>query len=471
MKGKFILLTALITLIFSSLLKAQSDGTLDTSFIIGTGFENGTVNTIALQNDGKILIGGSFTRYNGVSTNHIVRLNYNGDLDSSFNIGNGFSDDVEAIALQTYGKILVGGKFQNYYGSFQNWIVRLNNDGSKDTSFKVTFNGVVRSIKIQTDGKILLGGSVKRPNGTSKSLLRLNTDGSIDSSFISGVGFNTPIHSILLQNDEKILIGGGFTNYNGTNRTGIIRLNKNGTLDTSFVIGSGFNGGDVYTLALQTDGKIIAGGTFTGYNGNSRNYIARLDSNGSLDSNFIIGASFFGDDNYADVRSIAVQTDQKILVGGNFTKFKNTNSNGIARLNNDGSFDTTFTIGTGFYSYPISSFINVITLQPDARILIGGGFTKYNNVARNEIVRLNNSILSISDLNKKINKVYPNPVKNILYFSQEMKSINIYSTDGRIIRKYNSGNSINVSSLQNGTYNIFMKDIYGNIISEKFIKN
>ncbi|EKE19188.1 MAG: hypothetical protein ACD_9C00099G0001, partial [uncultured bacterium] len=118
---------------------------------------------------------------------------------------------------------------------------------------------------------------------------------------------------LLLQPDGKILIGGTFTTYNGTSRNHIARINADGTLDTTFSPGSGAND-DIYSLVLQSDGKILVGGPFTTYNGTSRNYIARINSNGSLDTTFNPGS---GANNI--LHSTVIQPDGKILIGGGFT--------------------------------------------------------------------------------------------------------------------------------------------------------
>ncbi|MEY3470703.1 MAG: hypothetical protein RLZZ223_53, partial [Candidatus Parcubacteria bacterium] len=131
----------------------------DTSFNIGTGFNN-WVYSLALQSDGKILVGGDFTSYQGVGANYIIRLNSDGSRDTSFNLGTGFNDSIASLALQSDGKILVGGWFSNYNGDTVNRIVRLNSNGSIDSSFNIGtgFNGSVYSLALQSDGKILVGG-------------------------------------------------------------------------------------------------------------------------------------------------------------------------------------------------------------------------------------------------------------------------------------------------------------------------
>jgi uncharacterized delta-60 repeat protein len=147
-------------------------------------------------------------------------------------------------------------------------------------------NGATYTTAIQSDGKIVIGGNFTSYNGTASNYIaRLNTDGSLDGGFNPGTGANNYILTTRVQSDGKIIIGGHFTTYNGTARNRIARLNTDGSLDAGFNPGTG---ADSYigTTAIQSDGKIIIGGGFTSYNGTARNYIARLNTDGSLDAGF-----------------------------------------------------------------------------------------------------------------------------------------------------------------------------------------
>ena len=301
----------------------------------------GEVFSIVVQADDKILVGGNFGSYQGNTRNRIARLNSGGSLDNEFNIGAGFDKNVHTLAVQGDGKILVGGSFKAYQGITRNNIARLNSDGSLDASFDIgtgfNFPGYlsgVRSIVVQEDGKILVGGSFTIYQGTTrKYIVRLNSDGSYDTSFNIGTGLNGTVFSLAVQGDGKILVGGSFTSYQGTARNYIARLNSDGSLDTSFAIGTGFNS-SVLSIAVQGDGKILVGGYFTSYQGTTRNRIARLNSDGSLDTSFNIGTGFNN-----DVYTLAVQVDGKILVGGQFISYQGTTRDRILRLNSNGDED------------------------------------------------------------------------------------------------------------------------------------
>ena len=243
---------------------------------------------IALQPDGKILVGGEFTSYNGTTQNNITRLNADGTRDTGFTIGTGFNDNVYAIVLQSDGKILVGGEFTSYNGTAVNRIIRLNADGTRDTGFTAPINDLVARIALQSDGKILIVGRF------TNHIARLNTNGTVDSGFTIGTSF-VPVSSVVftetessltLQSDGKILVGGSFTSYNGTAVNRIARLNADGTIDTGFTIGTGTTG-TPWTFALQSDGKILVGGSFTSYNGTDVNRIARLINTNGIIANTI----------------------------------------------------------------------------------------------------------------------------------------------------------------------------------------
>jgi uncharacterized delta-60 repeat protein len=360
--------------------RLNTDGSLDTTLDPGTG-PNSTVFSLVIQTDGRIVLGGFFTSYNGTARNRIVRINANGSLDSAFNPGTGAESTVQAVALQTDGRILLGGSFELYNGAQRISVARANADGSLDASLDAPTgtDGEANSIALQSDGKLVIGGEFGGLNGaTRRRLGRINADGNLDSSFNPGTGVDGGVVAIALQTDGRILIGGFFTTFDGTARNRIARLNSDGSLDTTFNIGTGANSA-VRAIAFQPDGRILIGGQFTTYNGTARNNLARLNADGSLDATFNVGTG--GNNN---VFAIGIQPDGNILIGGQFTTFNSTARNRIARLNSDGSLDTTFNPGTG-----ADSFVQAFALQNDGRILIGGSFTNYNGTARNRIARLN----------------------------------------------------------------------------------
>ncbi len=361
----------------------------DPSFNIGNGFSDAVL-SVLVQPDNKILVGGRFTTFSGISATRIIRLNSDGSRDSSFVYGTGFNNDVQKITYQNDGKILVGGNFTTYSGISANGLIRLNSDGTKDSSFNIgagfsesVYSVSIRDIKIQSDNKILVCGTFSTFSGISASgIIRLNSDGSKDNSFVYGSGISPQFVSTLaIQNDGKILLGGNFTTYSGISANRLIRLNSGGTYDSSFNIGAGFNS-SVLKISLQTDGKIIVCGFFTTYSGISANGLIRLNSDGSKDNSFVYGTGFNevgGALSYSNI----IDSSGKIIFVGGFTQYNGTASNRIIRLDSGGTKDNLFTTDIAFNDAAFSSII-----QSDEKILVGGFFTTYNGVTANRLVRL-----------------------------------------------------------------------------------
>jgi uncharacterized delta-60 repeat protein len=311
--------------------------------------------------------------------NHIARLNSNGSLDTSFNPGSGANYVVGPIVVQPDGKVLIGGGFTRMNGVSRNGIARLNSDGSLDTSFDPG-SGIsddsdwpepwLSAVALQPDGKVLIGGNFTHVNGMSRNgIARLNSDGSLDQSFNASARHGAPA-SIVVQPDGKVLIGGVFTEVNGVSRNRIARLNGDGSLDTSFDPGSGASF-TVLSVVLQDDGRVLIGGFFGEVNGMSRNSIARLNGDGSVDTSFDPGAGPSDPTVWTGVSSVALQSDGKVLIGGSFTQVNGMNRSGIARLNGDGSLDESFNSAANG-----SGGVESIAVQPDGKVLIGGWFTQ-----------------------------------------------------------------------------------------------
>lgn len=384
---------------------------------------NNMVYKTATQSDGKILIGGSFTNYEGtLNRNYLVRLNADKTVDTTFctnavDVGK-FNAFVQSILVQPDGKILIGGSFTNYGGTTgRDYLIRLNSDGTLDTAFcanatdggKFTSggsNGGVTSMTLQSDGKILIVGAFLGYGSTAGRayLIRLNSDGTLDTAFCNNATdsnkFNNPIDIALVQPDGKIVIAGGFSSYAGTSgRNFFIRLNSTGTTDTAFCANATDGAkivGSPNTAALQSDGKILFGGGTQNYGGvTGRNRLLRFNSDGTLDTVFCNNATD-GTKFNSHVYSIVVQPDTKILIGGPFTAYAGTTGRDkFIRLNSNGTLDTTFcnnaTDGTKFSDTVGGNTINIFTdVQPDGKILVGGNFLNYAGVTgRNCLIHLN----------------------------------------------------------------------------------
>jgi uncharacterized delta-60 repeat protein len=413
--------------------RLNANGAIDSyNTVSGVG---GSISDMEIQSDGKILIGGSFFSYNGKLRNNIARINADGSIDANFDPGTGTNGPVYSLAIQADGKIIIAGEFTSYNGTPRKNIARLKADGTLDLSFDAGTgaNDFIRSVDIQGDGKILIGGAFTSYDGmNAKYLTRLNTDGSLDPDFNSGAGADYYVYTIQLQDDEKILIGGGFTSYAGIARNRIARLNADGSLDAGFDPGDGANA-VVWTFALQEDGKILAGGYLTSYNGVNISHIVRINSDGSFDPEFNTGAG-----TNLTVRDIEVENNGKILISGDFGEFDGTFRNHITRLNADGSLDAEFDPGTG-----ANAAINAMAMQSDGNVLIGGYFTAYNETGRNRLARIfaggSDGIIS-DEINTSciVVDVSPNPANSnfnltITGAENEEVSIEFLDVQGRII--------------------------------------
>ena len=385
--GKIVLggtFTAFNGTVAGRLIRLNSDGSFDASFNTSVAASAGIVHGLALQTDGSIIIVGSFTKYNGVTANHIARILPNGNLDTSFVTGSGASANVDEVQIQTDGKIIVAGSFISFNGTTCNRIIRLNSNGAIDTAFGIgtSFNDNIGALSLQLDGKILVGGDFTSYNGTlTNRIIRLNSDGSIDSSFTSGSGFSSVgVNSIKVDSSGAIMVAGSFTgSYNGTAVNRLVLLDSNGVINPLFDIGFGPSSATVYTLANAPDSSWFVGGSFSVFDSQNQGRLAKIDAVGTLDIGYLTAGVGF--DN--SVLKIISLPDNKTMAFGSFTKFNGTSANRIARLLEDGAIDPTFnSLGTG-----ANNLIKSAIIQTDDKIVIVGSFTNYNGVSANRIVR------------------------------------------------------------------------------------
>ena len=238
---------------------------------------------------------------------------------------------------------------------------------------------------------MLIGGAFDMVNGVSRNrLARLNADGTLDTGFhpdLAGLGDAYPRrYAIAVQADGKVLIAGGLKAVDGVSRTNIARLNADGTLDSHFHPSLAGINPWVNTVAAQGDGKVLIAGAFTTVDGVSRTNIARLNANGTLDTGF--QAAISGGGSSIGVRLVAVQRDGKVLIWGEFTTINDVNRFTIARLNSDGTLDTGFQTAVSSGS-PRPGVVASVAMQSDGKMLIGGEFDMVNGVSRNSLARLN----------------------------------------------------------------------------------
>jgi uncharacterized delta-60 repeat protein len=359
---------------FGPFFRVQGVFEMDTLFPGKVG-ANEIINSIIPVDNGKYLIVGDFTDYNSAGTKpgRVARLNHDGTLDGNFGTDkkNGTNTAVRTAAMlpgATNNKYLVAGSFNNYQGiSYVNSIAMLNNNGSlaadkifspsgKDITVSALKGGVagtVGDINVQTDGKILLSGNFRfyvQPN------FQLTSSLGLDSVHLDSIQVN-----------------------------GLVRLMPDGSLDSTYNydltrhIGKEGPNGYIYRSILLPDGKLLVAGTFTKYNGQVANRIARLNTDGSLDPSFASGA---GADQ--QIGNMAVQADGKIVVTGNFNNFGGKPSPRIARINNNGVVDPTFNVGKGS-----DGFLSDISFLPGGEIVLSGMFGQFGDLKRNNIIVLN----------------------------------------------------------------------------------
>lgn len=302
----------------SRIARLNNDGSLDTGFVTGTGFDDRT-RTVSPANDGSgdVYVGGSFTSYNGTAVGYIARLNLDGSLDTAFDSGTGFNNTVKIIVPATDGSgdIYVGGSFTDYNSTVVgNGVVRLNDDGSLDLGFSTGSGWGEDSIALATDGS----GDVYVARSSGPGIVRLNSDGFIDAGFNTGLtGFNDEVRAIAAATDGSgdVYAAGYFSDYNGTIKNGLARLNSDGSLDAGFVTDAGFVGwGNFITPAIDGSGDIYVDRNFVGE-------IVRLNNDGSLDPGFEIGIGLSGFNDSPDCVALATDGSGDVYVGGGFTAF------------------------------------------------------------------------------------------------------------------------------------------------------
>jgi len=292
---------------YNRIVRLLSNGYQDPTFLAAPNSgANDVINAMALQPNGKIIIGGNFTAFNSANRYHIARLNSDGSVDSTFNPGSGVNGPVLSVALQTNGQIVIGGNFTAVNGTNMPSVARINADGSLDASFNpgIGPDGSVNAVVVDAAGRVVIGGDFDSVSGyASGGVARLNLDGTLDTNFLAGIGtYNPatgttdPVYALAMQG-TNVLVGGGFAYMELASYNGLVRLNSDGTVDTSFNPGSDTNNGtynpatgqvdSIYAITLQPDGNILIGGDFTTYNQTRRVGIARLFPYGSLDTSFM----------------------------------------------------------------------------------------------------------------------------------------------------------------------------------------
>jgi uncharacterized delta-60 repeat protein len=370
----------------------------------GTGFDVDGIVDSSIQDNvdpNKIVLTGQFLTYNGVDRRHITRIFTDGEIDYTFNSGVGFSPGIARgydIAQQTDNKYFVVGGFNTYQSVSRRNIVRINYDGSLDTSFQVGtgFTGLALSVELQPDGKIVVGGLMTQYSGTNiTNICRLNTNGSIDTSFsVSTFTAGTRIDKTLRNADGTFYVIGNFTL---SGRRGIVLLNADGTYNPSLAFNASGNGlgaagtttTNVFDIEVLSNGQLIVVGDFSNYNGtNIGRGIVRLNPDGTRDTTFI--TTPFG--YQASQNEVIIQGSKYICVGG-ATNYKGIPINQISRLNPDGSLDTSWNSGAFNATGSIAPIVHILQLTGNTNdsgyIFAAGDFSSYDGILTTDIVKMN----------------------------------------------------------------------------------
>lgn len=323
------------------LFRLNADGSVDTTFNteLARTPAPGLTRVVAAPGGGQIYIAGAFTSVGSVTQRRIARLNADGSLDAGF-AGLGPNDYTPAdIAVQSDGKVIIAGEFTSVNGVSRSKIARLNADGTLDTGFNaagMVISDNVSKVAVGADGRIWIAGKFITVGGVSRPrIAALTSTGALDTAFDPGLGFDAETKTLLFQPDGKLLVGGTQATYNGRASKCLTRLFPDGTQDTAFVPAAmtATTAAGVYALALQANGKIVAGGNFSKVDGVSRSCLTRLLPDGAADPAFNPGAGTGVTNPF--VYDLAVQASGGIIVGGNFTQFSGTTRDKLARLTGD----------------------------------------------------------------------------------------------------------------------------------------
>lgn len=372
---------------------AQQPGTLELSFapqITGpASLGLATVKTIALQSDGRILVGGQFSHVNWIERQNLARLHPDGSLDAAFTARVSSKDvpvEVKAVRLQSNGQILVAGNFDSVNGRARTGLARLNGAGSLDLAFnpRISF-AQVDDVLVLPDGRLLICGFFSTINDVWRlGIARMNADGSLDRTFATGMELSGFARGLALQPGGWVLVRGFFSWLPAQSHRNLCRLDQNGALDQAF--GPEFETfGFINHLVVQPDGGIFVGGDFDSISGLTRYGFARLRPDGTVDEDFELAARVNGKS--AQLRqtdSFAVDARGNVVLAGQLTYDLWRTKSSVSRFRPDGSMDDGFQPAQLTFGGAVRS----VVLQPDGRILLGGQFGEVNGQVRNCLARL-----------------------------------------------------------------------------------
>lgn len=361
---------------------ARLTSTLEADNAFAPPVFNGAISAIAPLADGKVLVGGSFLSVDSQpgAGYAVFRLNANGSLDNSFHfdIPAGIQN-IQSIAVQADGRILIAGDFLVTVGSeTRRRVARLDADGSVDLSYEPpALNGLVSRMQMQPDGRAVIVGAFTGV-GLANRIARLNHDGSADAGFALLQDPNDDVFTVAVQRDGGVLFAGEFTQITNVAALRVARIAKTGGLDADFAPPAGTTAGNVLAVASLSSGDVLAGGSFTTIAGQPRTYLARFSgATGALSGGFTPTLN-------GTVSALLVQPDGRFVVGGEFTLVNGAQRRRLARFNADGTLDS------GFVPAAIpDGAVRALELAPDGKIYVGGSFQSIGGEPRAHFARLN----------------------------------------------------------------------------------
>ena len=314
----------------AGLVRLGPDGRRDPSFAPPG---DGVCNALALQTNGQILIGGQFSTLGGVTRHQVARFDPSGDIDAGFAPSFAPDDSVWALAVQGDGRILVGGYLSGIGDTPIHGLTRLLPGGERDPEFDVGdgTDGWVAALALLPDGRILVGGDFERFGGVERAgLVRLWPDGRVDEGLEAALtGSFLRIESIVVQADGGVLLGGRFESVQGTIRRGIARLDPSGMLDSGFAAAGGLGESydEVRCIVPAVAGRLWVAGSFHQINGCQANHLVLLGGDGQPDPEFHPCGGVSG-----GLGRIVVQADGNLLLVGDFSYVNHVKRYGVARL-------------------------------------------------------------------------------------------------------------------------------------------
>lgn len=366
---------------YSTVYRLKPDGEIDPDFFIGAGVNNNHISAIEIQSDGKILLGGFFTEYNGVPASSIVRLLADGSVDASFDAGIGPRGQVFQIVERVNRQILLGGQF-THYNDQQGNLVQLNADGSLDKIIAIVMPNNITYIAESANEKITIAGEFSLVNSTNRDyIVKFNPDHTIDAGFNPIVTYTNTNERFLEVNSKGEVFTGGFDGiYHGTSpvRQLIVKLDVFGRYTSSFSRDFPGQAPRIRSSCIQHDDKLLLSGFLQGHSGPT---LMRLNPDASLDESFQIGTGPTTGTNSPALSEVIVQKDTLLYIGGQFEKFNGETANNLVVLHLDGSIHKTFP------SMSISNQVFDIAFQSDGKMILIGSFDLPSG--HSQIIRLN----------------------------------------------------------------------------------